>query len=79
MHEILDLMEQTGVTLRLARVKPAVRVLLERDRVLARIGDDRIHEGVAQAVEAQMAAASTPPHPDRGVSAGEASEDHTVA
>jgi sulfate permease, SulP family len=79
MHEILDLMEQTGVTLRLARVKPAVRVLLERDRVLVRVGDDRIHEGVAQAVEAQMAAASTRPHPDRGASAGEASEDHTVA
>jgi high affinity sulfate transporter 1 len=57
MHEILDLMEQSGVTLRLARVKPAVRVLLERDGVLVRIGDDRIHEGVAQAVEAQMAAA----------------------
>jgi sulfate permease, SulP family len=55
MHEILDLMEQAGVTLRLARVKPAVRELLERDNVLGRIGDDRIHDGVAQAVEAQMA------------------------
>ena len=67
MHEILDLTEQSGVTLRLARVKPAVRVLLERDGVLVRLGDDRIHEGVAQAVEVQMAttpergAGSTPP------------------
>jgi sulfate permease, SulP family len=66
MHEILDLMEQTGVTLRLARVKPAVRVLLERDKVLVRIGDDRIHEGVAQAVGAQMAAASAQPRQQRG-------------
>ena len=55
MHEILDLMEQSGVILRLARVKPAVRELLERDGVLVRIGDDRIHDGVAQAVEAQLA------------------------
>src|SRR4051812_29287823 len=31
MHEILQLTEQAGVTLRLARVKPAVRELLERD------------------------------------------------
>jgi anti-anti-sigma factor len=63
MHEILDLMEQSGVILRLARVKPAVRELLERDGVLVRIGDDRIHEGVAQAVEAQMAAARAQPEP----------------
>ncbi|HMF04619.1 MAG TPA: SulP family inorganic anion transporter, partial [Acidimicrobiia bacterium] len=63
MHEILDLMEQSGVILRLARVKPAVRELLERDGVLGRIGDDRIHEGVAQAVEAQMATTRAQPEP----------------
>ena len=66
MHEILDLMEQTGVTLRLARVKPAVRELLERDKVLVRVGNDRIHEGVAQAVEAQIAEAPEGPRPERG-------------
>jgi hypothetical protein len=34
-----------------------------------RVGDDRIHEGVAQAVQAQMAAASAQPRPQRGASA----------
>ena len=45
-----------GVTLRLARVKPAVREVLERDGVLDRIGDDKIHGNVDHAVEAQLAA-----------------------
>ena len=40
MHEILDLTEQAGVTLRLARVKPAVRELLARDGFLDRLGDE---------------------------------------
>ena len=39
MGEILELTEQAGVTLRLARVKPAVREVLGRDGVLDRIGD----------------------------------------
>jgi len=52
MREILELTEQAGVTLRLARVKPAVRDLLERDGFVARIGDDRIHDGIAQALGA---------------------------
>ena len=52
MREILELTEQAGVTLRLARVKPAVRELLERDSFVERIGDDRIHDGIAQALGA---------------------------
>ena len=52
MREILELTEQAGVTLRLARVKPAVRDLLERDSFVERIGDDRIHDGIAQALGA---------------------------
>jgi SulP family sulfate permease len=56
MHEILDLTEHAGVTLRLARVKPAVRELLARDGVLDRIGAGNIHENVDQAVAAQLAA-----------------------
>jgi len=56
MHEILDLTEQAGMTLRLARVKPAVRDVLHRDGVLDRIGDDKIHGNIDQAVAAQMAA-----------------------
>ena len=56
MREILELTGQAGVTLRLARIKPAVRELLARDGVLDRIGDDKIHEDIDQAVEAQIIA-----------------------
>jgi sulfate permease, SulP family len=56
MREISELTEQAGVTLRLARLKPAVRAVLERDGVLERIGEDRIHGNVDHAVEAQLAA-----------------------
>jgi hypothetical protein len=52
------------VTLRLARVKPAVRELLRRDNVLDRIGDHRIHGTIPQAVEAQLVAAAAPPEPE---------------
>ena len=54
MGEILELTEQAGVTLRLARVKPAVHELLRRDGFLDRIGDDRTHGNVNRAVEAQV-------------------------
>jgi hypothetical protein len=37
-------------------VKPAVRDVLHRDGVLDRIGDDKIHGNIDQAVAAQMAA-----------------------
>ncbi len=56
MREILRLTEQTGMTLRLARLKPAVREVLARDGVLDRIGDDHIHGNVDHAVNAQLAA-----------------------
>ena len=55
MSEILNLTKQAGVTLRLARLKPPVREVLERDGVLARIGDDKIHGNVDHAVNAQLA------------------------
>ena len=54
MGEILELTKQAGVTLRLARVKPAVQELLRRDGFLDRIGEDRTHGNVYRAVEAQM-------------------------
>ena len=66
MREIHELTERAGVTLRLARVKPAVRELLRRDQVLDRIGGERIHGNIRQAVEAQMIAADTPePEPGK--------------
>jgi sulfate permease, SulP family len=55
MSEILNLTEQAGVTLRLARLKPSVREVLERDGVLGRIGDDKIHGNIDHAVNAQLA------------------------
>jgi anti-anti-sigma factor len=56
--EILDFAESVEVELRLARVKPAVAVVLEKDGVLGRIGRDHIHGNVHRAVQAQLAADS---------------------
>ena len=60
LRELIELTERAGVTLRLARVKPAVRELLRRDHVLDRIGGHRIHGNVHRAVEAQLLTADTP-------------------
>jgi SulP family sulfate permease len=57
MREIHELTGQAGMTLRLARLKPAVRRLLARDGVLDRIGQENTHGNVDHAVEAQIAAA----------------------
>lgn len=54
LSEIHELTEADGVTLRLARVKPQVRAVLEADGVVQRIGADRIHGNVHRAVEAQL-------------------------
>jgi sulfate permease, SulP family len=54
MGEVLELAERAGVTLRLARVKPAVEEVLRRDGFLDRIGKERTHGNVHRAVEAQM-------------------------
>ncbi len=63
MAEILELTKQADITLRLARVKPAVNEILERDGFLERLGDDRIHGNVDRAVQAEMGdAASRPGH-----------------
>jgi SulP family sulfate permease len=53
--ELLDFTEQAGMTLRLARIKPEVRQVLERDGVLQRIGSDHLHGNVERAVQAQLA------------------------
>jgi len=52
--EILELTEQAGITLRLARVKPSVAAILRRDGVLERLGEERSHGNVHRAVEAQI-------------------------
>ena len=56
LDEILELTEQAGVTLRLARVKPAVRATLERDGVIERLGRRPVHGNVHRAVAAQLGA-----------------------
>ena len=59
MGEILELTKQAGVTLRLARVKPAVQEVLRRDGFLDRLGEDRTHGNVDRAVEAQLGGTGT--------------------
>jgi high affinity sulfate transporter 1 len=54
--EILEFVESSEVELRLARVKPAVAAVLEKDGILALLGPDRLHGNVHRAVEAQLAA-----------------------
>ena len=51
--EIHELTQSDGVTLRLARLKPQVRVVLEADGTVDLIGRDHIHGDVFGAVEAQ--------------------------
>ena len=51
--EIHELMESAGVTLRLARLKPQVRSVLEADGTIDLIGRDHIHGDVNSAVEAE--------------------------
>ena len=48
--EIVRLTEESGIELRLARLKPAVAATLERDGVLEQIGTDHIHGNVYEAV-----------------------------
>jgi SulP family sulfate permease len=54
LDEIVDLVANAGMTLRLARLKPRVRDVLERDGVLERIGADHIHGNVDRAIRAQV-------------------------
>ncbi len=54
MNDVVDLAEDSGITVRLARLKPGVRAVLERDGALARVGDDKIHGNIYRAVQAQL-------------------------
>ena len=53
MSDVLDLAEDSGVVLRLARLKAAVRATLELDGVMERFGAEHVHGNVARAVEAE--------------------------
>jgi sulfate permease, SulP family len=60
LREIGTLTRQVGVTLRLARLKPGVRALLERDGILDHIGLANVHDSVAAAVDAHTASSRRP-------------------
>jgi len=55
LSEIHELVGEQGATLRLARVKPAVLAVLQRDGLVERIGADHVHGNIHRAVEAQLA------------------------
>lgn len=50
--EIIQMAEESGVELRLAAVRPAVRRTLEREGAVEQLGADRIHGNVHRALEA---------------------------
>lgn len=56
LDDVITLTEDVGVVLRLARVKPGFRALLERDHVLERLGPDRVHGNILVALQAHLAA-----------------------
>ncbi len=61
MADIARLARESDVNLRLTRIKPAVRAVLERDGVIERIGADMIHGNIYRAVQAEQAAAQKRP------------------
>jgi SulP family sulfate permease len=60
LQEILDFSASASIELRLARVKPAVARVLERDGVLGRIGESHVHGNVQRAVMSQLDADGIP-------------------
>jgi SulP family sulfate permease len=52
--ELTELAGAAGVSLRLARIKPAVLRVLRADGVAEQIGEDRIHANVDRAVKAEL-------------------------
>jgi sulfate permease, SulP family len=61
--DVVTMAEEAQVSLRLARVKPQVRAVLERDGVLDRIGSDHVHGNVDKAVRAELGRPPAAPSP----------------
>ena len=53
--EIEELARARGVSLRLARVKPGVRGVLEAEGVIGRLGSDHVHGNIFRAVDTALA------------------------
>ena len=60
LDEIRGLAEAAGATLRLARLKPQVRAVLDADGVARAVGEDHIHGNVDAAVQAELDVVSGP-------------------
>ena len=54
LDDVRVLCDQAGVALRLARVKPGVRTVLEHDGLVERLGADHLHGNVHRAVAAHL-------------------------
>lgn len=57
MADVVTLARESDVNLRLTRLKPAPRAVLERDGVIELLGRDKIHGNIHRAVKAEEAAA----------------------
>jgi SulP family sulfate permease len=73
LQELHELAQDSGIALRLARLKPQVRAVLEADGIVDLIGADHIHGNVHRAVEAQLSRAPSPPAPPTAADPGGAS------
>jgi sulfate permease, SulP family len=73
LQELHELAHDSGIALRLARLKPQVRAVLEADGIVELIGADHIHGNVHRAVEAQLSRAPSPPAPPTAADPGGAS------
>ena len=58
--EIIRMAEESGIELRLAAVRPAVRAMLEREGAVERLGADHVHGNVHRAVAALSASRAAP-------------------
>ena len=59
--EIVNLAAESHISLRLARLKPAVRATLDRDGVIECLGVDKIHGNIYRAVQAELTSADRGP------------------
>jgi sulfate permease, SulP family len=64
--EIEELARARGVSLRLARVKPGVRGVLDAEGVIERLGSDHVHGNIFRAVDTALAEQTTAAPTTRG-------------
>jgi anti-anti-sigma factor len=57
----VEAMRAEGITFRLARVRPRVLGVLEKDGVLDKVGRENVHTGLNDAVQAQLGQAAATP------------------